>query len=229
MVALLGLIAGIAMPSFLKSLRHAKVSSTANRLYLGLIRARSLAMKSQRPVLVVMTFNAAPDTLTFKAYFDNDFASGSPGPSAGPSPSPTPTQDDPVSRTNTAGDPFGPAGQLALSASDFSFGYPSNASGSYSRGWYNLPLAQNWFEFDAAGRLLPNGQPPFTPAQDITQTASLPDPAYLTGPEFYFAEADARAVRTPRGHVYRKVEISPFGAARVTSWDATTQRWKGVQ
>ncbi len=221
-IALIAAVVGLALPSFLKAQSYAKVNNTANQLYTGLIRARATAMRKQRPVLITATSGVGgtgtKPALTFTAKLDADFSTA-PGPSNGDTPL--------IGQEN----PF-PDGQLKLVAQDFSFGYPglSPSAGSFNARRTNMPgSSTNWFGFDASGRLIPNGQPPFGSTADVTAYPSYPDTAVMGGPEFYFAEANAAAVNRANAHVYRRIEIGTFGAVRLTAWDTNANAWKGVQ
>ena len=234
-VALIGLLVGMSIPSFIRIGRVAKVSNAANRVYTGLLSARTSAMRKQRPVIIKVTVTAgATANLVFQACLDSNYAitPGADDPTA-----PGCTTDTPMSGSDN---PFFPGQTLTLNNSVITtdnvfLGYPALTTSVFT------PLATNlagaspgiantyWFGFDSSGKLIPNGQAPFL-TQDVTALPHNPVTALSNpgGPEFYFAEINAPNNNTrPSGHVYRKVEITNLGGIRNQSW--RNNAWTGVQ
>lgn len=239
-VALLGLLLGIAAPNFIKIRRIGNVNRAANSVYLGLVRARQIALHKGKPVIIKV--NATASTLQFLACLDNNFYTGTPG-------------SDGTSFACTGGDlPAGAAGSFTVKESPFgagiaslqinmanpnvSLGYPNGTSSAYTAAPTNFPTPTgvNWFAFDASGKLLPDGASPFLATQTVIQLPHQPaiTPALPPGgPEFYIAEFNPVANDSrPRNHVYRKISISGYGGVSIESWvvnPAGGGAWTGLK
>jgi prepilin-type N-terminal cleavage/methylation domain-containing protein len=251
-VALVALLVGMSIPSFIQARRYANVTQNANKLFIPLTRARNLAMKKQRPVLIIMQWQntAGSERLIFTALLDHDYTTGTPGLSPTPPSGPTSTSTTTDFTLLPSEDPFGFTQQLVISPvydnsgavinnnNQFSFGYPTTAS-VFTAAQTNLltPAAAStcagttcWFGFDASGRLIPNGLPPFAaPGRDVTSLAHLPSAADVGGPEFYFAEYNAAGNSRVTAHIFRKIEITSIGGIRILSWNPRANSWEGIK
>ncbi len=246
MVAILALLIGMALPSLVKMRRIAKVNSAANRVYTGLARARNLALRKQKPIIVKVRITAS--NLEFLACIDADYAS-IPGAnnvnfSCDGNPVPVGTPGD--SELSQQESPFGLTRVLVINKggnrteNDVFLGGPNGTPGSnYFAVPSNLaptPPVITWFGFDSSGKLIPDGRAPFASTADVTQLPRYPVVAGTNtgGPEFYFAEYNANVIPNANSHVYRKVEIVMQGSSRVQQWapqsaTAPYGSWTGVR
>ena len=242
-VALVGIMMGMAIPAFVRMGRVAKVSNAANSVYTGLLSARSMAMRKQRPIIIkVRVTNGAAANLEFQACLDSDYATV-PGANSTAFSCPGGGGDDPLTGTNN---PFNPNQVLTLNntlrnTNNVSLGFPTIGTSVYTAYATNLPLGAAppgtagtyWFGFDSSGKLIPDGQTVFAApntVQDVTRLTHYPAVAGANpgGPEFYFAELYAASNdANPGRHVYRKVEITNLGGVRVQVW--RNNAWSGVQ
>ena len=236
-VALVGLLVGMITPSFVRMARITKVTNASTRLFNGLLRGRAIAMRKGRPV--IFKVNVTATNMQFIACLDADSAI-------------TPGADSPttLSCASATGDapltgadnPFNPFMQLDINdtrvvTNNVSLGYPALVGATYTAQATNLGgTGVYWFGYDTSGKLIPNGPSISTAiySSDITGLARLPagSTTNLGGPEFYFAEFNAAANNAyPKRHVYRKVELTVLGGARVMNWTQykTPNQWTGVQ
>lgn len=222
-IVLVGFLAGMSIPSFIKAQRYAKVTNNSNALYTSLSRARAIAMRKQRPVIIGVVTTTGPGypILTFNAFLDADYSTNPGFPGA------TPTAGSGDTALLGTDSPF-PNGQLKLEAKDFSFGFPATGTSAFTAMRSNAGT-DFWFGFDASGKLIPNGQVPFAGITDMSSLPQNPNTALIGGPEFYFAEAGAASITRASAHTYRKIEINSFGAIRTLAWNAQSNQWKGVQ
>lgn len=236
-VALVALLVGIAVPNFTKMLRISKVSRTANRVAQGIVRARTLALRRAKPVIVKVNITAT--NIQFRACIDADFTS-SPGAN---NPTNFNCDANDLGLGVTGGitakeDPFivGPEilsiNGSAANENNVSLGYPAASGGTFTALGSNLGTGVQWFSFNPAGALMPNGKSPYPATPDVTQLPRYPTPPTTIlnagGPEFYFAEYNAANITNPRAHVYRKVEINALGGVEVMSWNLSSNSWVGV-
>lgn len=250
-IALIGILVGLSVPSFVQAKRYANVTTNVNKLFIPLARARNLAMRKQRPVLIIVQAQttSGSEKLTFTALLDHDYTTGTPGYNGtltGTAPTSTSTTTD--FALSPAENPFGSSQQLVISPvydnggttannnRQFSFGYPSAAS-VFTAAQTNLltPAVAGtcagttcWFGFDAAGKLIPNGLTPFAAAADVSSLTQLPG-AQVGGPEFYFAEYAANTNTRVTAHIFRKIQLTSIGGVRILSWNPRSNAWEGTK
>lgn len=249
-VVILALLIGMALPSLAKMRRIAKVNSAANRVYTGLARARNLALRKQKPIIVKVRITAS--NLEFLACIDADYAS-IPGAnnvnfSCDGNPVPVGTPGD--SELSQQESPFGLTRVLVINIggnrteNDVFLGFPAlDSTSTYTPQSSNLGApGLYWFGFDSSGKLIPDGRSPFTAAANVSGLTRYPAGAAINtgGPEFYFAEYNAVQNNTrAKQHVYRKVELLMQGSVRVQQWQSqspancplapTTGCWIGLR